>query len=457
MIDTAELKNKTGLDRIHVIDRNALSGKDYLVSLLVQGQLCSLISDLDAKLIQNESILLLTKQVEKWSHGKSSSIPAEKAGELLESILYTAGLALKAYASPEDAIDALKKEGMEYFFELGQKKIGQKLQILCLLQRSIKSNLFQTNNVFYRATVVDGINGFFKLYDPKFSAQEIHITADYPVFLSVTDLRGIEFIENYLQNIACENRFCRYFSANRVHQLLCGLDENYRQILMNIYEPVLTAALCCLLTERPARELCCDLKAAQKLFNRKDAKEIEALLISAADKLTAEFKCPDGLKAYIGSSLHKLALSIERGIRLGHPETVILTPSCPEEKPRIIFSYGERMPDREYSEVLEELMNCESADAKGDILLQRINSLGDMIEILRDAEFTQEELLAVFRRFTPEMIAALMASYPNRDFLYDERESNIYAALQQFNSMLPTQVAEQLQKAAKALKLGKIV
>ena len=455
MIDTTGLKNKTELDRIHVIDRTALKGKDYLISLLVQGQLCGLISDKEARLIQNESMLLLTKQAEKRSRGESSSMPAEKAGELMESILYSTGLSLKAYASPEAAIDALKKEGMENFFELGQKNIGKKLQILRLLQRSIKDNLFETKNVFYRATVVDGINGFFKLYDPKFFAQEIHITADYPVFLSVTDLTGIEFIEAYLQNIACENRFCRYFSVNRVQRLLCGLDENYQQILMNIYEPVLTAALCCILTGRPALELYCDLKAAEKLFNSKNAEEIEKLLTDAADRLTAELKCPDSLKSYIWSSLPKLVQSIERSIRLGHPETVILTPSYPEEKPRIIFSYGERMPDREYSKVLDALMECEDASAKGEILLQRINSLGDMLEILRDADFTQEELLAVFQRFTPEMIAALMASYPNGDLLYDERERNVYAALKQLNSMLPPHAAEQLQKAAKALKFGR--
>lgn len=55
--------------------------------------------------------------------------------------------------------------------------------------------MFATENVFYRTTAVEGIAGFFKLYRPSFFPQETPITADYPVFLPVTDASGAKFIE----------------------------------------------------------------------------------------------------------------------------------------------------------------------------------------------------------------------------------------------------------------------
>ena len=43
-------------------------------------------------------------------------------------------------------------------------------------------SLFSTPNAFYRATLVDGIAGFFKLYRPALFAQETHSTQIMPSF-----------------------------------------------------------------------------------------------------------------------------------------------------------------------------------------------------------------------------------------------------------------------------------
>lgn len=442
----------TNLDRIHVINEKALSGKNYLISLMTQGKLCALLSDSDIERIQMESLELLAGQTEKWSRGESSSIRVEKAQELLGSIYYTVGLTLKAYHSPEDAIEALKKEQLSVLFQDGLVRIIRKIQAVRLIHRKIKKNLFQTKNVFYRSTVVDGINGFFKLYSPAFSAQEIHITADYPTFLEVTDLAGIEFIERYLRNIACENRFCLCFSADRVHHLLCGLDENYQQILMNIYEPVLAAALGCILTEYPVRELSCDLEMLKHLFSGKTAEQLTGILSAALPQLTEELGCPPELIRYMRSSLPKLSGLLHRAMKLKSLETVILTPRWPEDESRILVSYGDRMDDREYTKVLQQLLWCDGAEKKTEIILEQIHSLGDLLEILRDSEPTLEELTEMFRRFPAEVIAMLMRQYPNGDFLSDEREKNIYSALKTFCDMLPLTARERLERASQALR-----
>lgn len=96
--------------------------------------------------------------------------------------------------------------------------------------------------MFYRSTVIDGIASFFKLYDPLFGGQELHITADYPTCLGRPSVCGIEFIESYLQRIQAENDFLQLFPAQNVHVFLEKLVPGYAETPMNLFEPVFCRA-----------------------------------------------------------------------------------------------------------------------------------------------------------------------------------------------------------------------
>jgi len=396
----------------------------------------------------------LAKQTELFNNGASSSIRIEKAQDLLASILYTVGVQLKSYASPEDAIDALKTENLNRLFYLGLKKINWKIMIAKQRHLRLKKCLFKIQNVFYRLTAVDGIDGFFKLYNPRFSAQEIHITADYPTFNGVYDLDGIEFIEKYLENLTHENRFCLYFSENAVHHLLCGLDEDYQKILMNIYEPVLIASLGCILTYHAGRDLNlnrCDIATLADMFSSKDTDEVEQLLKNALDKLIDELDCSFDLRDYLKNSITKIAVSIKNAAHYNCLNKVFLIPFYPEDNQKIMLSYGERMDDKSYTAILNDLLQCNSANGKADIICNKISSFGDLLEVLRDANLMQDELINVFQKIPSVAVAALNKRYPNDDFLYDESELKIYYALQTFKKLLADEVRLQLEAAAKVI------
>ena len=128
----------------------------------------------------------------------------------------------------------------------------------------MKKALFPTANEFYRATLSDGIDGFFKLYRPAFAAQEIHITADYPTFFGLPEKDGVEFMEDYLRCLSHENRFLGCFAPETVHALLLGLDERYPQLILNLYGPVLAAALGCVLTRQSVARLRYDPAPAER-------------------------------------------------------------------------------------------------------------------------------------------------------------------------------------------------
>jgi hypothetical protein len=183
------------------------------------------------------------------------------------------------------------------------------------LHDKLKTRLIDTPNVFYRSALVDGIEGFFKLYYPEFASQQIHITADYAVLVHNRSLQGIEFIKAYLEAAYFENAFCRHFSPDDIHYLLSGHIPDYEEHLINIYEYVLTAALGCILTGADVTRLeiaSSGARCLQDEFASMDKRELIKRLSLAADELRKHFGLSDGINAYLRSSLPLITGNFKR-------------------------------------------------------------------------------------------------------------------------------------------------
>lgn len=437
------------LTNIRAMDPSALRQGEYLVSLLAEARRCGLLPQAEMERFQMDSLSLLAVQSERYNGGASSSIQVEKAQELLAGIYYTVGVALKACPAPEEALALLRQEPLAALFEKGQRRIQRKLHTARLLHRRLKRELFSTPNVFYHATAVEGIDGFFKLYHPALFPQETHITADYPTFMERPDLTGIEFIETYLQQLDHENRFLRCFAPETVHPLLCGVDVNYAQLPVNLFEPVALTALCCVVTGQPLETLSCDHRAlAERLAG---GTEVTGLLAEACEELVRQLACPTGAADYLRRGIPRLAASLMRAMALGKLETAV--PVYPEDRPVIRLSYGQRMEDSAYAALLRELTRCGTAAEKAALVMSRVSAFGDMLEVLRDGDWTREELLCLFRQLPPELLAALLASYPADEQPEEERERDMTAVLAQRLSELPVQTRQRLAHAAQAITI----
>ncbi len=345
----------------------------------------------------------------------------------------------------------LRQEPLAALFETGQRRIQRKLHTARLLHRRLKRELFATPNVFYHATAVEGIDGFFKLYRPALFPQETHITADYPTFMERPDLTGIEFIETYLQQLDHENRFLRCFAPETVHPLLCGVDVNYAQLPVNLFEPVALTALCCVVTGQPLETLSCDHRAlAERLAG---GTEVTGLLAEACEELVRQLACPTGAADYLRRGIPRLAASLLRVMAIGRLETSVPVPVYPEERPVIRLSCGQRMRDSAYAALLRELTRCGTAAEKAALVMSRVSAFGDMLEVLRDGDWTREELLCLFRQLPPELLAALLASYPADEQPEEERERDMTAVLAQRLSELPVQTRQRLAHAAQAITI----
>lgn len=328
------------LDILHPINAELLSPKYYFQSLVEQACYCGLLSDKGLSAIQTDLLLILAEQTDKWSQGKSSSIPTEKAQDIMSSILFVIGVQLKSYQTPEQAIEILKSEPLKALFEKGLKLVHRKMVISRHLQKIILDHLLDTPNVYYRSTIADGINGFFKLYRPQFAANEIHITADYPVFIGRPELDGIEFIEKYLRCIQAENAFCICFSPHDIHHLLCGLTQDYRSVPLNIFEPVLLAALGLVIRDRNPQRLDLtpnDISLLYRQFSNQSENQIQDCLKRALLSLNQKMDLPQASVQYASLCIPKLVATILNAMQTKTLDKVFLIPAYPEQEPQIIL------------------------------------------------------------------------------------------------------------------------
>lgn len=443
------------LDILHPIKAEMLNPRYYFQSLMEQALYYGLVSERELSAIQADLLLILAQQTDKWSRGKSSSIPAEKAQDIMTSILFVIGIQLKSYQVPEQAVDLLKSEPLNVFFENGMKLVHRNMAVSHHLQKRILDHLFDTPNVYYRSTIADGIKGFFKLYRPQFTAHEIHITADYPVFMGRPELGGIEFIEKYLRCIQAENSFCVCFAPQDIHHLLCGLTQDYCSVPLNIFEPVLLSALGLIIRDRNPKQLDLtenDISLLYQQFSGQSKNEVQDCLKKALSNLNKKMDLPQISMQYGSLCLPKLASAILNAVKMKTLDKVFLIPSYPEQEPQIILSYGDRMSDRKYQHLIERILQTDSTQEKTALILNEVHSLADLLDILSDAELYTNEFDLLINMLPLPTFAMLLSQYPNDDFLDREREQLLFAALQKRKQRLSMKETQQIEKAVSALQ-----
>jgi len=247
------------IKRITAIDRRILDEQNYFDSLIETALKKGVINENFINRLQQEMMNLLASRCRKYTSGESSSVPIETAESIMQSVSFTLGMYLKKMAEPDDALYELKKNGIEQCYFDGLKLLKSSVKSTRLLYEQIKKSMVKTDNYAYNSTLIGGIQGFFKLYDVEFSAQDIHITADYPVCIYPDGFEGIEFIAKYLKNVWCENRFCNSFSKNNIQRVLSfhAIDYNdtVKDMVFNIYEVVLAHSIACAIADEDVLSL----------------------------------------------------------------------------------------------------------------------------------------------------------------------------------------------------------
>lgn len=400
------------IEKFGEIYRFNLSEEFYVQSLLEIAVQKNILTLEELENIQVQCIQLLNSQIEKYNNGQSSSVRVEVAEGIMKSIFYTIGIQLKTVPNPKDAVQMLKATAIEKLYQLGRKRIDQKLKATKVFANMMLENKIDTPQEIYNATVTEGVKGFFKIYNPNFEAHEIHITADYPICVPIGGFVGIEFMQKYVETINYENMFCRYFSSEAIHHLLSGYQEEYQYLVMNIYEKVLTTAIGCKILGKDSRDL--TITKIQKNYllhflSAQSDEQLKEIVLKAAKLLKYELGINAGsLEKYIDKSLSIIVANIATAVKSNALDQQFITAKYIDKNYKIKFSDGSKIDDELYRNVIKEIKECRYTSDKLAIIKSEIHSMSDLEDVIRDATLSKSEIMEVLTLLNPIEIAALL-------------------------------------------------
>jgi hypothetical protein len=409
------------IERINVINRNKLDEIFYFQSIIEEAYNCKLLTEADIERIQYQCLELLAYKTERYNGGDSSSVRIEIAESIMKSNLYTIGLQLKSFQNTDDAVEALKKTKVSELYDSGRECIETKLRAARHIYMLISRNKINTENYAYNATIEKGIKYFFKIYRPDYAAHETPPAMDYPIIdyplcNPIKHLVGIEYVQKYLESLYCENMFLRCFSSDDIHHLLCGYDEGFRDLLMNIFEQVLTTAIGCKLAGIDAKGLNIFENKIEYLYgilSRKSNEEISGMILKVNEDLQYELSLKSiSLQRYMEKSLMTFISSVCNAVKENTLDRVFISPKYPDRNSKIYFSFGEKMDNEQYRVIIDEIKQCCYLSDKIAIIKSRIQSLGDLEDLFLDADLSQCEIVAVLNELDITEIAALAKRYP---------------------------------------------
>lgn len=407
MIVNGEVKHKSSYSNI--------SSESYLNTILQEAYFSGTMNASDIENLQLQCLQLVARKSEDFSGGNSSSIRVELAESIMKSILYAIGMYLKALPNEISAIEKLKTEAVSYMFSEGRRIIDHQLELTRKIYKMVKSNRLVTKNYTYNATLVEGIKSFFDNYNPEYFSHEVPASIDYQLCNPIEGLSGVEFMFKYLQQLYLENEFCRSFEACHIRNLLFGYDEGYEDLLINIFEHVLTAALGCVLLDRTPGDLTITAEEVKYLYMSLQQGEatLELRLYEAAEKMLKVLDISAmPMRNYIKASMPKIIAYITNAVRTNTLEKTVVVAVNPDLKPKIRFESGTKMADEDYRGLVAELMACRFTSDRLALIRERISTFADLEDILMDAELEAMEVAAVLAGLEAVELAALIKRHP---------------------------------------------
>lgn len=393
------------------IEEKKLNQGFYFQCLLEEAIIKKLITPEQTERVQYGILELMTKEVERFTNGESSSVVIEQAQELLQSITYIIGLHLKQESTMAVKLELLTKETMSLLFYRGLDEVELLYKRAQRRLKELQNKGGEVLNIAYRDTLYQGLPEFFHAYNMEFGAHQLQGCIDYPLLLPVTEYLGIEMIDRYLHNLSIEERITGRFSMERINHLLLSFDRDAQHLLINICELVLINSLACVLLKKEVMRLALtgdELDELQGILTGLNMEEMECLVERALSELVELLSLSTEEEEYLLSARKEQTQRLWNNCRLATLEHYfIITDSREEEIHEFID--GESMEDERLRELIQELNQLPSIEEKALLLRNKVRSTADLILILEDC-FNPEEYLELYRQLGEEELWILRHS-----------------------------------------------
>ena len=383
------------------------------------------ITEEDKVLIEVKLWTLLGRWTERYTMGDSTSVPVEIAEELLKSICFSLGLELKGSKNPTKI---LIEEDLEELLKASWIKIEAMIATGKKLLEEVRKTSSNIENISYNDTLNE-IQSFFNKYDYRFFAHKIECSIDYQLSNAVSErLEGIEYINEYLKRLLIENKFCEVFSRQKIINILNSYCPDYKGLLINIFEPVLTNAI----GLEALNEYIFKLEISKieqemllKLFKNLSKEKRLDKLIEVADRLCRTLGIIDKESIeYIKKTAISIYPRVEVSLVMGSIENIFLSFKYEEEPNEFIFIDNELMDNERLCTLIDEINECRFISDKIAIVRKEVKSIGDLVEILNVC-FFGKETIELFKAFSKDELYLIKYYLDTRGEYFSESKWEI--------------------------------
>ncbi len=226
------------LQKRTLLCKENLRDSAYLEDLLAEGERVGALTETDTARVQYDVLELLQKRLHALYGKRTSSVPDEVAEELLESVLYTVSLALRASPDPDAALRMLTETPMELLYQKGLRYCRILLRDVRVLTAKLQKEDTPAFNPFYHAAIRRDLPAFVRTYKPDSRAHEHSFYPTYAVSQTKNTLSGALFVRDYALRLLAETRFCNLFDRAELSYVL----SSPRARDENVFETVLRQA-----------------------------------------------------------------------------------------------------------------------------------------------------------------------------------------------------------------------
>ncbi len=362
------------------------------------------ISEEDRILIEVKIWNLLGKRTERYTMGDSTSVPIEIAEELLNSICFSLGLELREVMNVKEV---LMEEDINDLLKASWSKIDSLMERGKKLLETVRKSSPNIGNISYNDTLNE-IDKFFNKYDYRFFAHKIDCSIDYQLSNPISEkLQGIEYINEYLKALLIENEFCICFAKDSISYILNSYCSDYKELLINIFEPILTNAIG--LDILGGDVLTLGISALQRetllgIFRNLSKTEILVKLRSSAKSICDILGIVDNEKIeYIQKTAVNIYPRIEVGLSVGNIDNIFLSFKYDEDLKESEFIDNDTMDNERLRNLINEINDCRFISDKIAMVKEAVNSLSDLVEVLNLC-FWEDEALELFKTLSKEEI-----------------------------------------------------
>ncbi|MBL4935590.1 hypothetical protein JK636_07435 [Clostridium sp. YIM B02515] len=391
-----------------------------LLAFLDNFQIDKDICEEDRMLIEAKVWNILGKRTEKYTMGDSTSVPIEIAEELLNSICFSLDLELRGLMNVSEI---LIEEEIEDLLRASWRKIASLMEYGKKLLEAVKKSSPSIENISYNDTLNE-IGEFFNKnkYDYRFFAHRINCSIDYQLSNPISEkLQGIEYINEYLKALLIENEFCICFDRENIIGILNSYCSDYKGLLINIFEPILTNAIGLDILGEDILTL--DITTLQskellRIFRNLSKAEILTKLRNSAKRVCDTLGIADSDKIkYIQNTAANIYPRIELVLSTGNINNVFLSFKYEEDLVEGEFIDNYPMEDERLRDLINEINDCRFISDKIAMVKEEIHSLRDLVEVLSVC-FWDDEAFELFKTLSEEEIQIIKHYLDSKDKVY---------------------------------------